>query len=553
MYRLTVVAGPSRGTSYPLHEGETTLGRLSSNSICLPSSKVSQRHCVLAVSGEEIVCKDQGSTNGTFINGILTKTPRQMQIGDRMTIGDFVFELSSVSTQVVRDPLALPANIAAIGGNPVAMPTVGERPAGLTGMSKVASVSQADVMPQDFKSRMLWIFDRRLMPHLYRLLLKYEWRTLLFASYAAFTVIAIIFAVAPLIQSNEVLMIRELERRAQFMARLLVESNQPYIQQKAETKTDVPDSIQKGYGVRQAFLMDLDNRILAPPSKLNQYLTSGPAATAAIKAKQEFLEKGRVKTVLVPVGSHTVVAVEPMILFSPSEGRNIPVAMGVVALDATLVTAGFGDVLLIFSESLIWLGFFGLILALVVYRLTLKPLEILHDEMDRSLKSENPEELSKECKFEELGQLQDLIQSLVRRVASVSSGEQAQSSGSQSVAIGEECLGAFQAVGDLVNSGMVFCDSDRRVLYMNPAFDDLSGIRTSNAVGNTLSDQARSQAFSLFLTDLFDRASTQGMAQEVGEEFEFNGTPHRVRVIPLGASGAAPRGYLLITQRSDHG
>ena len=38
MYRLTVVAGPNRGSSYPLHEGETTVGRLSVNSIVLNSS-----------------------------------------------------------------------------------------------------------------------------------------------------------------------------------------------------------------------------------------------------------------------------------------------------------------------------------------------------------------------------------------------------------------------------------------------------------------------------------------------------------------------------------
>ena len=52
MYRLTVVAGPNRGTSYPLHEGETTVGRLSVNSIVLNSSKVSKRHCVLVVTDE---------------------------------------------------------------------------------------------------------------------------------------------------------------------------------------------------------------------------------------------------------------------------------------------------------------------------------------------------------------------------------------------------------------------------------------------------------------------------------------------------------------------
>ena len=122
MYRLTVVAGPNRGTSYPLHEGETTVGRLSVNSIVLNSSKVSKRHCVLVVTDGDVVCKDQGSSNGTFVNGVLSRTPRQVRAGDRITVGDFVFELSRVQVEIARDPLALPAGIGGARVPPASAP-----------------------------------------------------------------------------------------------------------------------------------------------------------------------------------------------------------------------------------------------------------------------------------------------------------------------------------------------------------------------------------------------------------------------------------------------
>jgi PAS domain-containing protein len=552
MYRLTVVAGPNRGSSYPLHEGETTMGRLSVNSIVLNSSKVSKRHCALVVSDGEVVCKDQGSSNGTFVNGVLSKTPRQVRSGDRITVGDFVFELSLVQTDVARDPLALPAGVAAIGGNVIPFPGSNQSQGaenGLTGLSKLQSAQVADVMPQDFKSRMLWIFERRVMPYLYRLLLKYEWRTLLFGSFFAFSLLAIFFAVAPLIQSNEVMMVRELERRARFMAQQIVEINSPHILQKSESKTEITDSISKGYGVRQALLLDLENRILAPASKLNQYLTTGPAAIAAVKAKQEF-ESGRVRTFSIPVGSHTVVAVEPMLLYSAREGKNIPVAMAVVALDASVVTQGMGDVLMIFAESFIWLAFFAMLLALAIYRLTLKPLEIINEEIDRSLKGDPIEGMSRDCRFEELSQLQDVLESLLRRVAN-GTAEQQKREGTSSISIGDECLPSFRLLGERLSDGMAFCDGERRVLFLNPAFEDLTGIRSENSFMQSLSDQARDQAFAMMLNDLFDRCS--GAPQGVSEEIEFSGVAYRIEMVPIGSSGGSPRGYLLTTSRSGDG
>jgi len=387
------------------------------------------------------------------------------------------------------------------------------------------------------------------MPHLYRLLLKYEWRTLLFGSFFAFSLLALFFAVAPLIQSNEVMMVRELERRARFMAQQIVEINAPHILQKSESKTEITDSISKGYGVRQALLLDLENRILAPASKLNQYLTTGPAAIAAVKAKQEF-ESGRVRTFSIPVGSHTVVAVEPMLLYSAREGRNIPVAMAVVALDASVVTQGMGDVLMIFAESFIWLAFFAMLLALAVYRLTLKPLEIINEEIDRSLKGDPVDGMSRDCRFEELSQLQDVLESLLRRLAN-GTAEQQKREGTSSISIGDECLPSFRLLGERLSDGMAFCDSERRLLFLNPAFEDLTGIRSENAFMQYLPDQARDQAFAMMLNDLFDRCP--GAPDGISEETEFSGVTYRIQMVPIGSSGGAPRGYLVTTTRSGDG
>src|SRR5262245_5090926 len=47
---------------------KATLGRLEDNQFCLPEPSVSSHHCELSAKGDDIVVKDLGSTNGTFIN-----------------------------------------------------------------------------------------------------------------------------------------------------------------------------------------------------------------------------------------------------------------------------------------------------------------------------------------------------------------------------------------------------------------------------------------------------------------------------------------------------
>lgn len=82
MYKLTIIAGPNRGSTFAVQDGETSIGRQTGNSIILPSTKVSKRHCTLVVSNGEVVVKDAGSSNGTFVNGALSKL-RRVKIGDR--------------------------------------------------------------------------------------------------------------------------------------------------------------------------------------------------------------------------------------------------------------------------------------------------------------------------------------------------------------------------------------------------------------------------------------------------------------------------------------
>ncbi len=89
-YRLTMRSGPTPGKSFPLESEEVFLGRDLSNTITISDPEISRYHARLIVKPEGVTIEDQGSTNGTFINGIRTYGPQPLKNGDMITFGEAI-------------------------------------------------------------------------------------------------------------------------------------------------------------------------------------------------------------------------------------------------------------------------------------------------------------------------------------------------------------------------------------------------------------------------------------------------------------------------------
>jgi len=73
---------------YRLEDGDTlTIGRQLDNQIAVVHPTVSRRHACIARKGEDVVLRDAGSTNGTFVNGAKV-TSAVLKDGDIVRIGD---------------------------------------------------------------------------------------------------------------------------------------------------------------------------------------------------------------------------------------------------------------------------------------------------------------------------------------------------------------------------------------------------------------------------------------------------------------------------------
>lgn len=96
-YRLTVQRGPSVGKSYELVKDVVTMGRDMSNDIVINDAESSRHHARLTKQGVTYVVEDLGSTNGTFVNSARLSTPRPLNPGDMLGMGETI----SLSYEVI--------------------------------------------------------------------------------------------------------------------------------------------------------------------------------------------------------------------------------------------------------------------------------------------------------------------------------------------------------------------------------------------------------------------------------------------------------------------
>ena len=90
--RLVCVAGPYLGQSFPLSHAPVTMGRAPERDIALSAdTSVSRSHAKIVYADGRHAVSDDGSSNGTFVNGARVGEARPLNAGDLLQIGDTAF------------------------------------------------------------------------------------------------------------------------------------------------------------------------------------------------------------------------------------------------------------------------------------------------------------------------------------------------------------------------------------------------------------------------------------------------------------------------------
>ena len=69
MARLVFIGENLKGRVHELVVDQTTVGRDEPNTLVIRDDSISTRHCEILVYGTEVIVRDLGSTNGTFVDG----------------------------------------------------------------------------------------------------------------------------------------------------------------------------------------------------------------------------------------------------------------------------------------------------------------------------------------------------------------------------------------------------------------------------------------------------------------------------------------------------
>lgn len=145
MYQVSVHERNGEPFVLELSDAEITIGRASDNHIVLPRNSVSKRHAKVIAKNGKFIAVDQGSTNGTIVNGQKISAPCVLKAGERMVVGDYVLAFR------VAPEDAAGANVPATEPPPTATTTTEEREA-TTGEREATSANPAIELADDARA-----------------------------------------------------------------------------------------------------------------------------------------------------------------------------------------------------------------------------------------------------------------------------------------------------------------------------------------------------------------------------------------------------------------
>jgi hypothetical protein len=106
MHRLRFVDGPLAGREVEV-TAALVLGRQAAD-LLVDDPQVSRRHASVRPAGDALEVEDHGSRNGTWVNGTRIGGPTRLVPGDRVRLGDTIFEVEGPAARCAAPTEAAP-------------------------------------------------------------------------------------------------------------------------------------------------------------------------------------------------------------------------------------------------------------------------------------------------------------------------------------------------------------------------------------------------------------------------------------------------------------
>ncbi|MFP2963521.1 FHA domain-containing protein, partial [Myxococcus sp. 1LA] len=107
-FQLTISEGREAGKEFVFDQDSVLIGRSTDCDVALFDPGVSRRHCRIFLDGEAYSVEDQGSANGSLVNGSPVKT-QVLEDGDKLTLGPVTFIFAMLTDEPATGEEELPA------------------------------------------------------------------------------------------------------------------------------------------------------------------------------------------------------------------------------------------------------------------------------------------------------------------------------------------------------------------------------------------------------------------------------------------------------------
>lgn len=489
MLSLRVVKGPGAGGhNYDLETGRAvTLGRGDDCEIRLASSNISKKHCRLtALPGARVEVEDLGSSNGTFVNGMLVKR-HVLKPGDTITVNPFVLQLAISAPE--------PVNASSRGQTNAGVFTVPTESVQVMGAEMSA------------REKLIDFLDKSVFPWADALATRFDVRALFVASFLFWSMLVVFFTASPFSQRANERVIAQSVETARLYARQVARVNQRAIidQRFSEVVANLDSRPGQTRGLIHSYVLDaVKAQILAPVELIGQNLPN-EFARAALGRDEE--------TVQLDVDGNAYVSVP--IKVGTAEGNKVA-AVALVEFHVSQGTFTLAAIMDQALSSILYSLLASFLVLLFMYRWAEGSLAIVTARLDEAMKRSETS-ISVSVQWPALVQLCEQISNVLGRAAT-----------SGGVATGSSVWAA--AVVQASAQGAAAFDDRLTVTAWNPGMERVIGIRATLALGQDISGASRDVAFESAVRELAAEAGATPWSP-VQRHLDFSGVPHRMAMV----------------------
>jgi pSer/pThr/pTyr-binding forkhead associated (FHA) protein len=464
MWAIKVLNGPQAGRIFQLKEGIHSLGRSDQVTIQIKSSSVSKVHAQIMITSDKVILSDNRSSNGVVVNGVKIQN-KSLKAGDKFSLGEVIFDVIQLPNYVsILPDMDQPLPPATSGTNALATQNYAMAESSADDLQIVSSSlknseEQATQPELGLQERIENYIEDVALPGVYEYSSKFDLKYVVLSFVILFVVMVTALSVFPVLKISRDFVVDESTRRADSLAKLLVQENRNFIISDNDISVNVR-AVSHEAGVDQAFIIDaLSGQIIAPQRQRGKY------------SNIAFVQRARKKpNRYTEVLDNQIGVSRPILTTNELTGEPSAAAYAIVLYNLDKVALDVPRTLSLMIQILLITILAGSVLYFFLYKVITKPLFDLNKEINDALK-EGSNNI-------ELRTPTPIFQNLVSNINSALSRMSQEDSGPISVGMGDKSMEASELVQMFPVAAIIISPENEMVMAHNdlivghPLFDD---------------------------------------------------------------------------------